>query len=242
MSFFRAADVNVDIGAIAALFVEETLEIEAPAERADAGNAEAVGDHGAGSGAASDGGNSAATCFFDDVPDEQEIGSKVELFDDFEFVSEARENFRAQRPVETAGTFKAEFPEIREGRFALGDREFREDELAKIELKVAAAGDFESVPEQFGMIGKATLHFGGRFEPGFRSGDFGRLHGSEKGAGADSVNGAMVEMLFRLEEVNIVGGDEWNVEFAAKAFGFAKEAAVTGGEAVGKGGLEVCKT
>src|SRR5579885_3811461 len=38
-----AADVDVDIGTIAALLVEKTLEIKAPAERADAGNAKAIG-------------------------------------------------------------------------------------------------------------------------------------------------------------------------------------------------------
>src|SRR5579885_2471870 len=241
-----AADVDVDIGTIAALLVEKTLEIKAPAERADAGNAKAIGDHGTGGGAAGDGGNAAAAGFLDDVPDKQEIWSEIEFFDDFEFMGEARENFRTQRAIETAGAFKAKLPEIGERRFAFGDGEFGEDEFVQFEPEIAAIGDFESVAKQFGVIGKEALHFRGGLEPGFGGGDFWRLHGSEKAAGADSVNGTMVEMFFGLEEVDGVGGDEWNVEFAAKAVGFAEEAAVARGEmldgeveAVGEGGFEL---
>jgi hypothetical protein len=124
-----AADVNVNIGTIAALSVQETFEIEAPTQWANARNAEAVRDDGTGGGAASYGGNAAAAGFFDDVPDKKKIGSEIEFFDDFEFVSEAGKNFRTQRAIEAASAFKAEFPEIRKRRFAIGNREFGEDEL-----------------------------------------------------------------------------------------------------------------
>src|SRR5215472_10530551 len=40
----------------------------------------------------------------------------------------------------------------------------------------------------------------------------------------------MVEMFFRLEEVHVVGGDERNAEFVAKALGFAQRSAVAGRE------------
>src|SRR5208337_367670 len=81
-----AADININVRAIPTLHVEEALEIEAPAQRADARNAQAVGDHGTGRRAARHGGNAAAIGFFDDVPNEQEIRRQIQLVDDFEFV------------------------------------------------------------------------------------------------------------------------------------------------------------
>lgn len=226
----RAADINVNIGAVATLLVEEALEIEAPAERADTGNAEAISDHGAGSGTAGDGGNAAAAGFFDDVPDEKKIRREIEFFDDFELAREARKNFGTQRAVEAARAFKAELPKIGEWRFAFGDGKFGEDELAELELEIAAIGDFERVAEQLEMIGKEALHFGGGLEPRFGSGDFWGLDGGEQAAGSDGVDGAMVKILFGLEEVDVVGGDERDIEFTAEMFGFAEEAAVTGRE------------
>jgi hypothetical protein len=99
--------------------------------------------------------------------------------------------------------------------------------------------------KQLGMIGEKALHFGGRLEPGFGSGDFRRFDGGEKAAGADGVDGAMMKMLFGLEEMDIVGGDERNGELAAEKFGFAEETAIAGREmvdfeveAVGEGGFK----
>src|SRR5213082_3356998 len=63
----RAANVNVNVRAIAALLVQETLEVESPAQRAYARNPEAIGDHGTGGGSTRDCGNAAAAGFLDDV-------------------------------------------------------------------------------------------------------------------------------------------------------------------------------
>src|SRR5712692_4449324 len=41
----RSADVQVNVGTIAALLVQETLEVKPPAQRADARDAQAVGDN-----------------------------------------------------------------------------------------------------------------------------------------------------------------------------------------------------
>src|SRR5262249_53517121 len=91
----RAADIDVDVRAIAALLVQEALEVESPAKRADARNAQAIRDHGAGGGAARDRGNAAAAGFLDDVVNQQEKRGELPMLDDFEFVRETREDFRA---------------------------------------------------------------------------------------------------------------------------------------------------
>src|SRR5689334_5541325 len=123
----RTADVNVDVRAIAALLVQEAFEVESPAQRADARNAQAIGDHGTGRGAARDRRNAAAARFLDDAVNQQKIRGEVPVFDDFEFVREARKYFRAQWFVAFARAVEAEFPQIGEGGFAVGDGAFREN-------------------------------------------------------------------------------------------------------------------
>src|SRR5262249_34047472 len=85
----RTANIDVDVGAVAALLVQETLEVEAPAQRADARDSQAVRHHGTGGGSARDRRNSPAARFFDNVQNEQEVRGELPVFDDREFVFEA---------------------------------------------------------------------------------------------------------------------------------------------------------
>ena len=170
----RAADINVDVRAIAALFVQETLEIKFPAQRADTRNAEAISDHGTGRRPARNGGNAAAASLFDDVVNQQKIRSELPMLDDCEFVREPRKHFRAQGLVAFASAIEAEFPQIGKGGFAVGNRALREDQFVQSELQVAAVGDFCCRVQPFRMIGETFVHFRGGLEPSFGGGDFGR--------------------------------------------------------------------
>src|SRR5438105_6552603 len=133
----RAANIDIDVRAIAALLVQEALEVESPVQRADARNAETIRHHGTGGGAARDRGNTAAASFLHDVVNQQKIRSELPVLDDFKFVREAREHFRAQRRVAFARTVKAELPQIGKRRFAVGTRAFGKNEFAERELQVA---------------------------------------------------------------------------------------------------------
>src|SRR2546426_7960267 len=144
----RAAEVEVNVGAIAALLVEEPLEVEAPAQRADARDAQAVGDDRARRRAARHRRDPAPPRLLDDVPDEQKVWREAPLLDDFQFVREPREHLRSQRAVTLLGSFKAQLPQIREWRLALGDRERGENQLAQFEFEIAALGDFERRAER----------------------------------------------------------------------------------------------
>src|SRR6516162_6752312 len=95
----RAANIDVNVRAIASLFIQETLEIEPPAWWTGARDAKAIGAHRAGGRAARDRGYAGASGFLDDIPHQKEIRSELPLPDDFEFVPEAGERFRARRVV-----------------------------------------------------------------------------------------------------------------------------------------------
>src|SRR5208283_4109581 len=79
-------------------------------------------------------------------------------------------------------------------------------------------------------------------------GDFGRGYGGQQAACADGVDGAVVEMLFGTQEMDVVDGDEGDVQRAAKLLGFTKDAAIAGREmmdgeveAIGEDFLELCE-
>src|SRR5436305_15335169 len=59
----RAANIDIDVRAIAALLVQEALEVESPVQRADARNADTIRHHGTGGGARRDCGNTGAASF-----------------------------------------------------------------------------------------------------------------------------------------------------------------------------------
>src|SRR5690348_4705014 len=152
------------------------------------------------------------------------------VLDDLEFAREAGEHFGAQRLVAFARAVETELPQIRKGGFAVRNNTFRENEFAECELQVTAVGDFCCSVQPFRVVGKTLLHFGGGLEPGFGGGDFRWGDGGQQSASANGVYGAMMEILIGLKKVHVVGGDERNAEFAAKAFGFAHGSAVAGRE------------
>ena len=99
------------------------------------------------------------------------------------------------------------------------------------------------------MIGKEALHFGGGLEPGFAGGDFGRRHGGQQTARADGVHGAVMQMLFGLQEVHVVGGDEGDAHFPPQPLRLPQYPPITGREvlhgeveAIAEDFLELCRT
>src|ERR1700681_4500756 len=81
----RAANIDVDVRAIAALFVQKPLEVEPPAQPTHAIDAQAIRHEKHYPGPAGHGGNPATLGFFHDVQYEQEIGRQAPLPDDLQF-------------------------------------------------------------------------------------------------------------------------------------------------------------
>ena len=83
------AQVDVDVGVLAAVRVGETLEQQAVADRAGVRKAERVADHRADARAARRGRDAALAGLVDEVPDDQEVGADPLAGEDGEFVVEA---------------------------------------------------------------------------------------------------------------------------------------------------------
>src|SRR5256885_14365267 len=69
----RTANIDVDVRAIAALFVQKPFEVQPPAQWTHAGNSQAIRHDGACRRPARDRGNAAAPGFLHDVPYQQKI-------------------------------------------------------------------------------------------------------------------------------------------------------------------------
>ena len=89
----RAANIDVDVRAIAALFVQKSFKVQSPAQRTHAGNAQAIRHDGACRRPARHRGNPAPPRFFHDVQYEQEIRRQAPLPDDLQFTRQPRTHF-----------------------------------------------------------------------------------------------------------------------------------------------------
>ena len=222
----RAADINVNVRAIAALLVEEAFEVQPPAQRANAGNPQAVGHDGARRRAARHRRNAAPPRLLHNVPHQQEIGRQVQLFDHFQLVRQPRQHLGPQKPIPLPRAFEAQLPQIGKRRLARGHGKFREEQLAQLELQVAALGDFPRCQQSFRVIGEQALHLRCGLEPGFAAGDVRRRNRGQHPARADGVHRAVVQVLPGEQEVHVVRGRERHAQRAPQLFGFAQRAPI----------------
>ncbi len=223
-----AADVQVNVGHVAPLLVQEALEVEPVAQRADAGDAQAVSHDGRGGRSAAHGGDALRGRVAHDVPHDQEIGRQIQLLDGLQLLLEPRDHPRRERAVALGGAFEAQLPQQREGRFPFGQLEVREDELAEVEADVGALGDFERRAHGLGCGGEGGGHGFGRAEPGIgRRGDF-RRQLREQAAFADGGEHAVGEVVLGRAEVHGIGGRHGDTQRARRFERRAQRTAAVG--------------
>ena len=150
----RPANININVRAIPALFIQEALKIKSPANRAHAGNSQAIQHHRTGCRSSCYRGYAAPVGFLDDVPHQKKIWRQTPFLDDFQFACQPCEHFRAQWPVAFLRAFEAQLPQIRKPRFALRHRELRKNRFAQLQFQVAAVGNLLRRAQQLRMIRK----------------------------------------------------------------------------------------
>ncbi len=89
-------EVEVDVGPIPAVGVQEAFEGQSVAQGIGLGQPQAVGDQAVGGRAATDGGDVALPREACDALDQEEVGREAELFDGGELVVEPAQDFGAQ--------------------------------------------------------------------------------------------------------------------------------------------------
>ena len=166
-------------------------------DRADIGDAQAVGHQGGGPGAPAAGARAAV----DDVAHNEEIGRKIHLSDDFQFVFQAlHHGFGQVKAVALAGALVGGLAQNRLGRSLLVIVPGRHDQTEVRAGEGQAAGDASGIVHCLGTGFKALgIHFGPG-QPGI-----GRRHliRSQSVEGGVLVNGpqqAMQPMLFGMEK------------------------------------------
>lgn len=229
--------VEVDIGHGDAAGVEEAFEDEAVGDGVDAGDAEGVGDDGAGAGAADVPpdvvsfpfivaviGVGVAVFFppfvgtggeFAQVPDDEEVGFEAHAADDAEFMFEAgAELFVVGGAVGAVAVDEAFFAEVAEvgGRgVPVGDFKDREVISFGVEVDITHFGDKEAVFEGTGDVAKEGGHFGVRFEIIFLVGEAEAFGVVDRGAGLDAEQDIVGSGIIGTGIVDIIGGEEAEV-------------------------------
>src|SRR5208282_1432429 len=149
------AEINVDIGERDALGIQEALEEQAVLERVHVSDAERVAHQAAGGGAAPGADRNALRArVADEIPDDEEIAGRTHFLDDVDFVRQALLVFGERVQQKASGGDTLELGEafgealanggfeVALGSMALGDAEFGERILDRLDFYVAARGDF----------------------------------------------------------------------------------------------------
>src|SRR5207253_2759834 len=128
--------------------VEEALEEQPVADRVDVGDLEAVGGERAGRAASPRADlDPASLRERDEVPDDQEVVGEAHLLDRLELEAEPVLKLGGPTFVALLQAFLAELDQVLERVLALGEREARQQDVAELELDVAALGDLERARE-----------------------------------------------------------------------------------------------
>jgi hypothetical protein len=228
LAFFFRGKVEVDVGPLAAVFVEEALEEELHADGVDGRDFEGVADGGVGGRAATLDEDVVLFAVADDVPHDEEVAGEAEARDEGELVvdlfagagEEVGVVFGAVAAVEAFVYSLAEEGVHCVGCvFIFGDGVVGEFVAEVGELEGEALGDFVCVAYCFGEIAEEGFHFCGAAEVAV-------VVGGEEAAGVVEVDvmadgGEEVEdfAVVRFGVADAVGGDDGDLERAGEAEG-----------------------
>ena len=141
----RRAEVDVDVGHLAARRVEEALEEQLVRDGVGVADAQHVADDAVAGRAAARVVDAAAAGELDDVVHGEEVLGEAELLDDLELALEARRDLGGERPVALRGALEAALAEQRVGGLAGRQRIGGEEEAPEAKIEVAARGDARGV-------------------------------------------------------------------------------------------------
>ena len=157
-------EIEIDVGRILPLGVEEALEEESGAERLDVGDAEAVAHDRVGHRAAA----AVGGAVLDDVLHHQEVVGESLLADDAELVLQPVASHRGDGAVAPLGAGVGEGAEPPEG--LVGLREAGRHDPALGNAIGAALGDRLRLAHRLGAVGEEADEVGGGAEPGVAGG------------------------------------------------------------------------
>ena len=161
------AEVDVDVGRLAAALVQESLEEQVVFQRTDVAQSQGVGDQRPHAGAAGRRLDALGAGEADEIPDDEEVVGEAELVDHVEFTIQPRHHLGRQLPIDASPRIVGvSLPQPFEAQ--LPQPVFRGDVLrqgvdgkvpaAKIEVDGHAVGDLLAAAEGLFPAGKRRVH------------------------------------------------------------------------------------
>ena len=202
------AEIDVEVGKVRALGVEESLEEEVVPERIHVRDLERVRDEAVPGGAAPHRAHPAAPRESDDVPaDEKVIGEPLRA-DDFELAIEgALRRGALALPHALLKPAQREATKLRERLLPRRERETRKLERMEIEVEAAAVRYLDSRLDRGGIVVKCAGNVRGRMEECLGRGRGAGRQRADRRARPDRREDAVHEVLARLEKIDVPRGD-----------------------------------
>ena len=208
-------EVDVHVGHGLAARVEEALEQQPVADRVDVGDVEAVRRERARRRAAPRAHRDPASLGEgDEVPDDQEVVGEAHLLDRLELEAQALGQLRRCPLVALFQAFFAELDEVLEGVLAFRDRELRQQDLAELELDVAARGDLQRAPHRLLVAREVERHLLRRLEEELIGVELPVVRVLERVARLDAEQRLVRARVFVPEVVHVAGRDERQARLA----------------------------
>ncbi len=155
----RNGEVDVHVRHRLPARVQKPLEEELIADRVEISDLQRVGDKRSGGAAATRAdADSVALRERNEVPDDQEVVREAHLLDRLQLVLEALLQFRGDLVVTLRETPLTLLDEIVERVAAFWDVELGQQDLAELDLDVAALGDLERPPHRLGVVREVERH------------------------------------------------------------------------------------
>ncbi len=203
-------EVDVDIGHLGALGVEEPLEQQTVLERVEVGDAERVADDRPGRRAAARTDADAVVLRPPhEVRDDEEVRRKALGGDDLELGVEPLERpGRYGRAVAVRESYHAFVAQVFVLGAALGRLEYREDYLVELEFDLALGGDVDRVGERLGIVAERCGHLVVALQVELVGGEPHAARVIDRRAGADAQQEVLSRGVLGHHVVDVVGADE----------------------------------
>ncbi len=170
LAAIAARQIEVDIGPLAALLGQETLEQQIHPHRIDRGDPQAVADGAVGRRPAALHEDVVLPAEIDDVPDDEEVAGELELLDEIELARDLGARLVVVRPVAFARADVGDVAQERRLRFTGRHRVIRKA-VAEIGHRVLQAiGELARTRDRAWLVGKQRRHIGRRLQVPLRVG------------------------------------------------------------------------
>ena len=208
-------EVEVDVGHLFALQVEETLKDQPVFQWVDVGYAQAVQGHTGGGATADSIQDTALSDEVDDVPDHQEVVGEPGVADHIQLVAEPVYGLRGRVGVTAPEAFFAQLRQIFIGVHLVGCRIFGQMGLTEIQVNVAHVGDQLGVLQRGHKVWEKLGHLRGTL---YVIGVV--LHTEtlliiDGGTGLDADIDILQRRFHLVHVVSVVGDDQGNIQLPA---------------------------